>query len=182
MRICLDAGHGTKQGIHTGARGNGIVEDQWCQSFCGRLGHYLRANGAEVVFTRLNSNIVNLKDRPKIAKRNKCDVFLSIHLNAAGSSQAHGCEAFVVPGDGRSQRLAAKLCTVMFSAGMHFRGVKPDNASQYKSLAVLRDTYSVMPAVLLEVGFVSNAADAARLKDARWVEDLACEMAKVLVK
>jgi N-acetylmuramoyl-L-alanine amidase len=49
-----------------------------------------------------------------------------------------------------------------------------------KSLYVLRNTYAVMPAVLIEVGFLSNAADAAKLRDRRWSEDLACNMAAAL--
>jgi len=178
----LDPGHGYKKHFPSGAQANGIVEDDWVLNFAQRIGHYLRAAGAEVVLTRSTSAFVTLGDRGKIAKRNKCDRFVSIHLNAAASTSAHGCEAFFVPGDKRGQALGSVLCTVMWTeGGLHPRGVKQDNQSQHSSLRVLRDTYQRMPATLIEVGFLTNADDAAKLKDKHWVENLAAKLAAVLV-
>jgi N-acetylmuramoyl-L-alanine amidase len=180
MRVCLDPGHGYKQGLPNGARGNGVIEDLWCFAFAERLAHYLRKRGHETVLTKTTANFVTLKERVKLAKRQKCDVFISVHNNAAGSAQANGCEAFVVKGDGASEDVARQLVQVMTDAGLRSRGVKPDTLSAVKSLYVLRNTYAVMPAVLIEVGFLSNAADAAKLRDRRWSEDLACNMAAAL--
>ncbi len=192
MRIALDAGHGYKQRFPTGAQGCGIVEDDWALMFCQRLGHYLRAKGADVIFTREKPAIVNLGDRGKIAKKAKCDLFVSIHLNAAANAQAHGCEAFYAgvtvkpntPEAGlyrRSKALGIAVLNVIQLAGISSRGLKPDSSSQHTSLRVLRDTWGRMPAVLVEVGFLSNPGDASKLKDKRWVEDLAAKLAEVLV-
>ena len=46
---------------------------------------------------------------------------------------------------------------------MRNRGVKWDGQSRHKSLFVLRDTCKKMTAVLLEIGFLTNAADAKKL-------------------
>jgi N-acetylmuramoyl-L-alanine amidase len=181
MKIALDPGHGYKRNMPTGAHGNGIVEDEWALSFAKRLGHYLRADGAETIFTRPDNPIVDLKERARIAKRAKCDLFLSIHLNASAGAKAHGAEAFIVPNDKRSQVIAQQLLHVIGGAGMDLRGVKPDNSSQHSKLTVLRDSYNAMPAVLVEVGFLSSPEDAKRLKDSHWVEALAVQLARVIV-
>lgn len=180
MRICLDAGHGHKRKLPTGARGNGLVEDDWAFAFAYRLGHYLRAAGHQVVLTREEAGIVDLKERGRVARREKCDVFLSIHLNAAGSSAARGCEAYVVKAasDFFPKPLALEILAVIAAAGVPNRGIRWDSQSQYSSLQVLRSTYKSMRAILLEVGFLTNVQDAKLLGDKHWVEDLACRMAK----
>lgn len=180
MRVCLDAGHGYKRTLPTGARGNNLIEDDVALKFCDRLGHYLRVKKVEVVFTRPDRNFVELKARSKIAKQEKCDMFVSIHCNAAGSPDAHGVEALVVVDDKRSHTIAEGLFAVLVQAGLSKRGVKWDNQGQHSSLYVLRNTYARMPAVLLEVGFLTNRDDATRLKDKEWLEKLACNLANVI--
>jgi N-acetylmuramoyl-L-alanine amidase len=182
VNICLDPGHGRKNGKATGAQAHGVVEDDWALNFAERVGHYLRAAGQAVVFTRDTAAFVALGDRGKTAKRAKCDLFLSIHVNA-GPPSAHGCEAYFAAGDKRGQALGAKLCTVLWTHGqLHPRGVKQDNQSQHTSLRVLRDTYRAMPATLLEVGFLTNDVDARMLLDKQWVETLAAHLAEAIVE
>jgi N-acetylmuramoyl-L-alanine amidase len=179
MRICLDPGHGFKRGMPTGAAANGLKEDVIALEFVNRIGHYLRAAGHTTVVTR-GQDWIGLKDRARIAKKApKCDLFLSIHCNA-GQVAAHGAEAFIVDGHKSSELIAKKLLNVMEEHIGHSRGVKPDNKSQYSSLTVLRDTYNFMPAILLELGFITNPNDAKKLADRHWREDVACEMARVL--
>lgn len=179
MKVCIDPGHGVKRGIYTGAASNGIHEDSWVLAFGQRLGHYLRKRGVKTVFTREGDGTVELKARARKARAEKCDLFLSLHLNAA-ASVAHGTEAFVTKGDFASKRVAQAIVEEVVRAGMKSRGVKWDSASQYSSLYVLRNTYNYMPAVLLEVGFLTNHIDARRLLDKRWMEDLACNLAAVI--
>lgn len=177
-RVALDAGHGaTGDCPYSGATGNGLIEDNWALAFVERLGHYLRAGGIETVLTRTDARIVDLKQRAQIAKRAKCDLLVSIHLNASSPS-AHGCEAYIVPGDKRSQAIAAQAVSVVWTAGIMSRGVKRDDQSQHSSLTVLRESYKAMPAFLLEVGFLTNAGDAKLLSDRRWMDNLACKMAE----
>lgn len=183
MRIALDAGHGyNARGQPTGARGHGIIEDEWALQFVGRLGHYLRAAGAQTVLTRPTTAIVGLQERGRIAKRERCDVFLSVHLNAASSASAHGAEIYVAARDVKPKSLAVNILAVIANAGIANRGVKWDSQSQHSSLTVLRTTCNTMKSLLLEVGFLSNREDAALLRDRRWCENLAAGIAQAIIR
>lgn len=180
MLVCLDPGHGHKNRRPTGARANGLVEDDWALFFAHRLGHYLRAKGARTCFTRADDQFIGLTARGTVAKANEADVFLSLHLNAAGSEAAHGCEAFVAAGDVKPKALATALLAQIGVRGIRSRGVKWDSQSQHASLTVLRSTYRSMKSVLLEIGFLSNACDARLLKDKKWCEMLAEDLARII--
>ncbi len=58
--------------------------------------------------------------------------------------------------------------------------MKWDSQSQYSRLRVLRDTYRHMPAVLLEIGFLTNPHDARLLADKHFREAVAEEIADAL--
>jgi N-acetylmuramoyl-L-alanine amidase len=180
MRIALDAGHGASRGRpFTGAHGNGLIEDELALDFVTRIGHHLRAAGHQTVLTRSDKTLVALETRAKIAVAAKCDMFLSIHLNA-GPAQASGIEAYVAKGDARSRTLAGRLIETISKLGLKNRGVKWDSQSQYSSLCVLRDTYRHMPAVLLEIGFLTNTHDAGLLADKYFREAVATQLAVAL--
>ena len=178
MKAALDAGHGS----NTGAQANGLIEDEVALDMVARIGHHLRAAGHKTVITRPGAELVGISTRTIAAKLAAADVFLSIHCNA-GPPSAEGCEAFVAAPDKRSVGLAMRLLgAAVHGSGMHSRGVKPDNQSQHSSLGVLRGTYKQMPAVLLELGFLTNKADAKLLKDPFVREAVAKEIAGVLAR
>lgn len=173
MRIALDAGHGSRPGgSHTGAAANGLVEDEVALDLVSRIGRHLRAGGHETVLTRPDAKVVPLVERARTARALGCDALVSIHCNA-GPASACGAEAFVAEGDERSRKLAARLVEVMARRGLRSRGVKWDSQSRHSRLAVLRGTYRQMPAVLLEIGFLTSPHDAGLLKDTRWREETA---------
>lgn len=182
MRIALDAGHG---GTAPGTSGHDIIEKTWAMEFAARLGHYLRSLGAQTTFTRMSDVNPALTARARTAVKAGCDVFLSIHCNGATSASAEGVEAFYAPcGDyqGNSVGIAQSLVNVCSMAGMRNRGVKRDSQSQHAKLTVLRESCKSMPAVLLEVGFVSSPHDSKLMKDPKWVERLAAALARVIVE
>lgn len=181
MIVALDAGHGASRGhSFTGACANGLVEDNLALDFITRIGHHLRLAGHSTVYTRADKNLVPLGSRGKIAVASNCDLFLSIHCNA-GPSSANGVEAFIALGDSRSRKIAEKLVDIITMKGMKSRGVKWDSQSQYSRLRVLRDTYRRMPAVLIEIGFLTNLNDVKMLRDKHWREETAKEIANVLI-
>ena len=59
-----------------------------------RLEKLLQAAGVEVILTRRSDEFVQLQERTAIANREGADLFLSIHANASGNSQARGIETY----------------------------------------------------------------------------------------
>ena len=87
------------------------------------------------------------------------DLFLSLHCNASVNESVSGSEALVFERNSTAYRIAEVVLAAMTEAtGLRNRGVliRP-------GLYVLRRT--AMPAVLLELGFITNAGDAALLRD-----------------
>lgn len=174
MKAALDAGHGARPGRpHTGAAANGLAEDDVALDLVKRIGHHLRAAGHETFYTRSDERLVPLAGRAKIARDAHCDVFLSIHCNS-GPPSASGVEAFAAESDNRSLALAQRLVEAVADCGMRNRGAKWDSQSAHSRLAVLRGTYKKMPAVLLEVGFLTSPHDSKLLRD-RWFLDAAAK-------
>lgn len=178
--VALDAGHGGDRG----ARGNGLIEDRVCLDLVTRIGHHLRASGLQTILTRTTDAFVPLERRTAIAMQAKANLFFSIHINA-GSTAAEGLEAFIAVGDTRSQKVAKKVleATNVFEELHHVkdRGVKPDNASQHSSLYVLQHTKKLMPAVLMEVLFITSVQDSKLLSQPKELEELSTAIAKGIV-
>lgn len=92
--IVIDAGHG---GHDPGAVANGLREKDITLSVALKLGEYIKQNmGINVVFTRSDDRFIELKDRGKIANARGGKLFISLHVNAASSSRAHGTETYFI--------------------------------------------------------------------------------------
>lgn len=93
--------------------------------------------------------------RARKAKQEGAKVLVSLHLNASVNPLARGTEIFFR--DAADKRLADVLCPRIASAvGTRNRGPKDETLSQHNRLAVL--TFDG-PAVLIELGFITNPAD-----------------------
>ena len=105
------------------------------------------------------SNASSLRVRAEEANAWGADYFLSLHTNASELSAATGSEAFVYALRGPAMALATSILTSLEEAtGLANRGVfaRP-------SLYVLKRT--AMPAILLELGFITNPRDARLMSD-----------------
>ncbi len=179
--IALDAGHGADRGLpHTGCAANGMVEDDLVMDFVTRIGHHIRLAGHKTVITRPTDKLVALGLRGKMAIEAGCDMFVSVHVNA-GVATANGVEVFVAKGDKRSYAIAGQLVERLTKHDLRNRGPKWDCQSQHPRLRVLQDTYRHMPAVLLEIGFLTNAHDSALLKDKYWRERVSVDTAEGII-
>lgn len=172
LKVCIAPGHYED----AGAFGNGINEEDYADVMAERIGHYLRLFKCDVVVIQQTPECPLGRVGEK-AVEYKANLFLSLHFNSA-TKTATGFEAFVAKGDLASKRIAELIlsdaCTV---AEMDYRGVKWDSQSNHKRLEVLRDASKAMPSVLLELGFISNPKDAAKIKDKRWRENVAQQIA-----
>lgn len=164
--IVIDAGHGGKD---QGAAGRKMQEKEITLKIAQRAGKYIRrrTRGVDVILTRERDEFISLNERANFANFCEADLFISIHANSA-RGYAEGTETFVWnkrhnPWSLKLARLIQKEYTER--AKRKNRGVKKAN------FAVLRNTN--MPAVLTEVGFISNAQEEKYMKSRRGRRKLA---------
>ncbi len=161
MKIYIDQGH-NPQNPNAGAEGFGLREQDLNYEIGVRLGELLSGNDFfEVKLSRPtpttqlgNSNASSLAARVNAANLWGADYFISLHCNASVNASASGSEAYVYSFQSRSVPLGEDLLNGLTeSTGLADRGVR-ENPSLY----VLRRT--VMPAVLVEMGYITNSRDA----------------------
>lgn len=162
IKIYIDQGH-NPSGFNTGAEGNGYYEQDLTYEIGRRLYNLLRTNPE---FTpRLSrptpetilgtNNSTSLTERVRQANSWPADIFISLHNNAAENPNATGNEALVYgPGSTVAEALGSRILEQLtLTTGLRNRGIvyRP-------GLYVLKETS--MPAVLVEMGFISNSYDA----------------------
>ena len=119
------------------------------------VANYLVAAGCEVE-TLQHESLSKICDT---ANTSGADIFVSIHCNASVNETAHGTETFTYSDDKQGHRLADCINRkIVESMDLTDRGVKDGDR-----LYVLRHTD--MPAVLVELAFISNMSDALLLRD-----------------
>lgn len=95
--VVIDPGHGGKD---PGAPGktSKTSEKHIVLSISKQLGEKIKAAypDVKVVYTRSTDVFVELKERVNIAKRNKADLFISIHCNSNNSSQPYGASVHIL--------------------------------------------------------------------------------------
>lgn len=155
-KICIDPGHGGKD---PGATAQGVNEKDIVLNVSTTLKQLLEKQGIQVIMTRTNDAFVELKERCNIANREKADVFVSIHCNSASSTQVHGFEIFHSIGSTKGNKLSADI---KLSVNENKSLIRADRGIKTANFTVLTGT--TMPAVLVELAFISNDADREILK------------------
>ncbi|TYO95314.1 N-acetylmuramoyl-L-alanine amidase [Desulfallas thermosapovorans DSM 6562] len=152
--IILDPGHGGKD---VGAIGySGKYEKDLVFNITSQLKTALENEGYNVILTRTDDSYVSLEERVNIADRTNAFAFISIHANSATNSAVEGVEVFKFYGS--DPRLAQNvLNSILRQTGQVNRKVK--EAGFY----VIKNT--LMPAILIETGFISNPREEAFLWD-----------------
>lgn len=93
--IVVDAGHGGKD---PGSISHKVQEKDITLAIAKKLGKLLTDSikNVKVIYTRDTDKFIELHERPKIANKNKADIFISIHCNHNGSSKPYGSETYVM--------------------------------------------------------------------------------------
>lgn len=161
--IIVDPGHG---GTDSGAVGiNGLKEKDLTLKVAQAIVHYNRIllnQRYDIYLTRYGDTLISLGQRTKLAKMLDPKIFVSLHCNHANNPKASGLEVYVFNGSIPKQGLTkAKVMDgyLQEQLGYRSRGVKRAN------FQVLRDNSKVCPAMLLELGFLSNTDEAAHLEE-----------------
>lgn len=162
IKIYIDQGHNPRD-YNTGAEGNGFYEQDITYEIGRRLYELLNANpefeprlSRPTPETMLGiSNATSLTARVNEANAWRADLFLSLHTNAAVNTAASGSEALVYSyGSAVAYSVAVDILEQLnLVTGLRNRGVV-----ERPGLYVLKRT--TMPAVLVEMGFISNRYDA----------------------
>ncbi|MCE5287328.1 MAG: N-acetylmuramoyl-L-alanine amidase [Pelosinus sp.] len=168
--IVVDPGHG---GSNPGAVANNDREADNNLAVGLKLKDKLSAAGAKVILTRSTDRTVapegsslgqELESRVSLAETNHADMFISIHSNENPDSSIAGAMTFYH--SAKSPQLALSVQSELIKAtGAVDKGTSP--ATYY----VLRNTS--MPGILVEMGFVSNAAEAGRLQNDSYQNNIA---------
>ncbi len=166
IKIYIDQGHNPVN-PNAGAEGNGLREQDLVYAIGQELAALLRVNpNFEVRLSRPSpdtilgsTNATSLSARVNDANRWGADYFISLHTNASSNASATGVEAYAYSRGTRAFALGEDvLASLSAATGLRNRGMKTR-----PGLYVLRKTS--MPAILVELGFITNPTDAALMRD-----------------
>ena len=179
--IILDAGHG---GFDGGAVAqDGTVEKDINLNITVAVSEMLTSCGYEVLLTRNNDSGTEADPNASISKRKVSDlnnrlqlinsyedaIFVSVHLNKFTTSTANGAQVFYSKNHSLSSRLGDSIQKSIVEL------LQPNNERVIKQAT--KSTYLLhnakIPAVIVECGFLSNAAELKKLKDENYQKQMA---------
>lgn len=175
--VVLDAGHG---GADPGKIGiNQALEKDINLAITLQVKEYLEAQDVEVILTRetegglydenaSNKKVQDMKRRIEIIEKTAPDLTVSIHQNSYPEEYVKGAQVFYYTGSREGQKVAELLQRSMVER------LDPDNHRQVKA----NDSYYLLkktstPIVIVECGFLSNSAEAAKLCDENYQDRVA---------
>jgi len=164
--ICIDPGHGGRDSGTVG--GDGTLEKTIALDIAARVARGLEANGAVVVMTRDTDRFVALEKRVQVCNAARAGLFVSIHANGFYSPDAHGFELYYLGDDSAPE---AGRAAEQIRRALAERVEARDRGVRRADFTVLSRT--TCPAVLVEVGYLSNPAECARLLDEAYRQQLA---------
>jgi N-acetylmuramoyl-L-alanine amidase len=185
--ILVDPGHG---GIDGGAVAkSGILEKDINLLIGKKLKAQLEKQGYKVIMSReedmglytdegriRKKKIEDLENRLKLKKESNCDMFISVHLNAFPETQYYGAQVWY-GGNEESRKFAAILQrTMREQLDKENKRVQKPAGNAFR---ILRDNGSTA-AVLVECGFLSNAAEEAKLKTGDYQQKIADAISKAV--
>ncbi|MFZ3129902.1 MAG: N-acetylmuramoyl-L-alanine amidase [Desulfosporosinus sp.] len=181
--VMLDPGHG---GYDPGAITNqGVYEKAINLQIAQKVKEMLSPSGIEVFLTRgedidyvpdgvkgkTTKKQIDLNCRIDMAKEANADVFVSLHVNATATGQQSGAETFYHYQSESGQRLAELIQQELIKIpGMNRRIAKPGD------FYIINNTS--MPAIIVEVGYLSSVKEQKKLQQSWYQEQLARAIAK----
>lgn len=153
--IVVDAGHG---GNDNGATGKSFstLEKTVNLQVALMLRNKLESAGAKVIMTRPDDRKLTLQQRVDMAVSNHADIFVSIHHNTHPNTATNGSIVFYY-NEGNSSKLASLVQTELVKATSY-----KDLQSRFGDYFVLRE--NPVPAILAEIGFLSNYNEEMRVR------------------
>lgn len=151
ITIALDPGHGGKdQGTSGVSRAGGWVEKDVNLATARVVRDKLEADGATVIMVRNSDDKIELADRMNHAQQERVDLFVSLHCNSSSNSGTTGVEVYY------HHPYSATLASCMMDEFTRTTGRKAHKIEQSHYIVTLN---SLAPAILLEMGFMSNQGE-----------------------
>lgn len=166
IRIFIDQGH-NPSGINAGAEGFGLQEQDVTYNVGIYLANILNEDPRFEARTSRTypeqslgySNTSSLAERVRLANTWPADYFISIHCNANVNPAINGTETYVYQSYTQAYWLAERILAAIVSRV----GTRNNGLRLNPSLYVLRNTN--MPAVLVELGYLTNPEDNEKLRN-----------------
>ncbi len=149
--VVIDAGHG---GTDYGAIRNGINEKDITIDISKRVQAGLEKKGYNVAMTRTDDTYVSLQDRVEFSEIFNPDIFVSIHVNSSNSESPYGIETHYYKDN--SLTLAKYIHASMLN------NINSKDRGLFKSKFYVIN-HTTAPAILVEIGFISNQNERAQL-------------------
>ncbi|SMG25982.1 N-acetylmuramoyl-L-alanine amidase family protein [Paenibacillus aquistagni] len=161
--VVLDAGHGAHDSGAVSVKKRTEKDFNLQQTL--KIAELMRKDDRfHVVLTREDDTFLELSDRVKIANDLNADLFVSIHGNSADSAAANGTETYWYRPESKA------FADVMHKYLLQGTQLK-DRGVRQGNLHVIRNTK--MPGILLEIGFLSNTSDEAKMFDEQFQQRVA---------
>lgn len=149
--IVIDPGHG---GSDVGATRDDIYEKDITLDVSNRVVELLRKKGYTVRMTRISDETVSLQERVEISENANPDIFVSIHVNSSNSDGPSGLETHYYKDN--SLDLAKNVHASLLNH------VNTNDRGLFKSKFYVIN-HTTAPAILVEIGFLSNPIERAEL-------------------
>lgn len=164
--IVIDAGHGAHD---PGTTNFGIKEKDLNLIFARKATlKYFAETDIKVIYTRADDTFLTLSDRAEFASKCQADFFISVHMNNNAKEYCNGTSVYASktsPVRGMGGLTGPKMSNIVLTKLLADLGSK-DMGSQYADFDVL--VYNSVPAILIEVGFMSNEAENQKLRSTEY--------------
>jgi len=176
--VVIDAGHG---GAQSGAVYSKVAEKDLNLGIAEKLNTKLKELGIITYMTRSGDSTVSLYARSGLANRKNADLLISIHNNA-GYSKYNGSMSLYYPSSSKTKgNLSSfEFADIVQKNMCNTLGSNDMGVIARSRLAVLRT--SNMPAVIAEVGYMSNATELRKLKTWEYQQKAAEALKKAIVE
>ena len=162
--IIIDPGHGGKD---VGTISGTNYEKTITLKVSTLVKNKLEAAGAKVMMTRTGDTFPTLQDRVDFTNTNYGEIFVSIHVNSAQNTAAQGTETYYSVTTGDMYQEDMDLAKFVNNQIVNNLNMKNRDIKEQKYYVIAN---TIIPAILVELGFLSNSEDRAKLTDDQYIE------------
>nr|WP_314839718.1 N-acetylmuramoyl-L-alanine amidase [uncultured Flavobacterium sp.] len=166
IHVVIDAGHG---GSDFGARSITSSEKQIVEKITQKIKFLNKNENVTIHFTRNDDQFVSLTDRADFINKIKPNLVISLHVNQSRNESKSGME-FYVANESLVNNESIEIANKLRTKFLKNNAVAP---SEIKKAPFFILKKSVAPAVLIELGYLSNSSDRAYLTDEKQQDQIA---------